>query len=64
MWSSDAILKMLISGTNQLSFGCWKHSRYGWLFPGNLDRLIVLCNGEKLKCEKDANLGERNGNLW
>lgn len=28
VWSSDAILKVLISGTNQLSFGCWKHSRY------------------------------------
>lgn len=28
VWASDAILKVLISGTNQLSFGCWKHSRY------------------------------------
>lgn len=33
-----------------LLFGCWMRSRCWWLFPGNLDRLIVPCNWGKLKC--------------
>lgn len=35
---------------DQLLFGCWMRSRCWWLFPGNLDRLIVPCNWGKLKC--------------
>lgn len=61
LWSSDAVLrKVSPPAPGQLHLGCWKHSRYGRFFPGNLDRLIVLCNWAKLKC----NVGVNKWLMW